>query len=303
MHEQFANRLPAMVERTNISGLHEIGEWRYFISEGGRRNCLSGKYLFPRPYDFWRACKMQKDISQFISVCADFIRGIELTSKNDAYKYSVIVPPANYSPWLTDDLFMASYASLRENTLVDVYRCYELWSLVEQSARLEGDILEVGVWRGGTGCLMAVKAKLLNLKSRVFLADTFSGVVKAGKMDTSYTGGEHSDTSVEVVLKAKENLKLDNVDILVGIFPEKTGEYTKDSLFSLCHIDVDVYESARDVLDWVWPKLLVGGTVVFDDYGCISTSGVTRLVNERKNTPNAVVIHNLNGHAIMVKTA
>jgi O-methyltransferase len=35
------------------------------------------------------------------------------------------------------------------NTFVDVYRLYELWQVLEQVAHLDGDILEVGVWRGG----------------------------------------------------------------------------------------------------------------------------------------------------------
>jgi hypothetical protein len=32
--------------------------------------------------------------------------------------------------------------------------------------------------------------------------------------------------------------------------------------FRLCHCDVDVYESAKGVLDWVWPRLSPGGVVV-----------------------------------------
>ncbi len=246
---------------------------------------------------------MQKDISQFVSACIDFIRGIEIKSPADGFRYSVIVPGAKYSPWLNHDVFVAAHMAIKANTIVDVYRCYELWKLVEQCARLGGDILEVGVWRGGTGCLMALKSKLMGSHSRVFLCDTFSGVVKAGEMDSTYSGGEHDNTSVDIVVKAKEALALDNVEILVGVFPDETAGRVGDAVFSLCHIDVDVYDSARDVLEWVWPRLQVGGAVVFDDYGFVETDGVTRLVNELTGVPSALIIHNLNGHAVMVKTA
>jgi len=246
---------------------------------------------------------MQKDISSFVSSCVDFIRGIEVKSKAEDLKYSIIVPPANYSPWLSDEIFLASYAALKNNTLVDIYRCFELWRLVEQCGNLDGDILEVGVWKGGTGCLMALKAKMIGSPARVYLADTFSGVVKAGEKDPGYRGGEHADTSVEIVMKAKESLGLDNVHFLVGMFPEDSAEPVKDARFSICHIDVDVYESASDVLDWVWPRIVPGGAVIFDDYGCVATGGVTRLVNERYSMPGGLTIHNLNGHAVMVKTA
>ena len=46
-----------------------------------------------------------------------------------------------------------------------------------------------------------------------------------------------------------------------------------DRRFRLAHIDVDVYQSAADVLDWVWPRLSPGGVVVFDDYGFPATPG------------------------------
>ena len=33
---------------------------------------------------------------------------------------------------------------------------------------------------------------------------------------------------------------------------------------ALCHIDVDVYQSARDTVEWVEPRLTSGGAIVFD---------------------------------------
>lgn len=246
---------------------------------------------------------MANDLSQFLGACREFMRGMEYKSESSDFRYSMVLPGASYSPWMTDAAFLAAHEVLKANTMVDIYRCYELWALVEQCGRLGGDILEVGVWQGGTGCLMAVKARLMGFKSKVYLADTFTGVVKAGEMDASYRGGEHADTSVDIVLKSKDTLGLSNVELLAGIFPEETAAPLENSQFSLCHIDVDVYASARDVLDWVWPRLQVGGVVVFDDYGTIQTPGITRLVNERLGTPNAVIVHNLNGHAVMTKTA
>jgi O-methyltransferase len=52
---------------------------------------------------------------------------------------------------------------------------------------IQGSILEVGVWRGGTGAILAKGAEANG--KRVFLADTFEGAVKAGSKDTPYIGG------------------------------------------------------------------------------------------------------------------
>jgi O-methyltransferase len=216
--------------------------------------------------------------------------------------HSVVRPVATYSPWRADHEFQAAFEQIRPNTLVDVYRCYDLWRLVAESAKLAlGDILEIGVWRGGTGCLMAQRAKLTGLNARIYLCDTFEGVVKAGSSDRHYAGGEHADTSEATVTGLADRLALTNIKILRGIFPEETGHEIDERQFRLCHIDVDVYESGRDVLTWVWPRLVKGGMVVFDDYGCLSTGGITRLANEEGSKPDRLMLHNLNGHAVFIK--
>jgi O-methyltransferase len=217
--------------------------------------------------------------------------------------YGPVTPSATYSPWRDDVEFIRVYEAIRGHTLVDLYRCQELWSLVGQTAHIPGDILEVGVWRGGTGCLMAARAQLSKPSCKVFLCDTFSGVVKAGARDLHYQGGEHADTSVAIVADLIASLSLENTQLLQGVFPDETGAQINRRQFSLCHIDVDVYESALDVIEWVWPSLAVGGMAVYDDYGFESCTGVTRLVNERIGLPGTLTIHNLNGHAIVIKTA
>jgi O-methyltransferase len=69
----------------------------------------------------------------------------------------------------------------------------------------------------------------------------------------------------------------------------------------LCHIDVDVYRSARDVLEWAWPRLSPGGVAVFDDYGFPCCPGVTQFVDEQRGRTDRLVLHNLNGHGLIVK--
>jgi len=219
------------------------------------------------------------------------------------FGYEPVHPHATYAPWLDDSDFQAAYRSVQANTLVDHLRAFELWRLVDQALKVPGDILEVGVWRGGTGCLMAKRVQALGSSAQVYLCDTFAGVVKAGPADRYYKGGEHADTSEQVVLDLAAQMELSNVSLLTGIFPDDTADQVADRRFSLCHIDVDVYDSALHILEWVWPRMPVGGLVVFDDYGFSSCTGVTKLVNDRMDRPGALTLHNLNGHAVIVKTA
>ena len=221
----------------------------------------------------------------------------------DPARDSVIISWATYSPWLADTRFRSCHAAVRGHTLVDLYRCWELWHLLGQVRGVDGDILEVGTWRGGTGALLGRRAADLRLAAEIFLCDTFTGVVKAGAEDPNYGGGEHADTALPVVEDLLRRLELDNVRILQGIFPDETAAAVAERTFRFCHIDVDAYRSARDVLHWVWPRLAVGGVVVFDDFGFPSTTGIARLVHEEEGAPDRVCLQNLNGHAVFVKTS
>ena len=218
-------------------------------------------------------------------------------------EYAPVIPYATYSPWNKDSSFQKAYASIKENTLVDMYRCYELWTLVGQSAKLDsGSIIEIGVWRGGTGALMASQARNVGITETVFLCDTFTGVVKAGPMDSSYKGGEHADTTKGIVEDLVfKRLGLDNVAILEGIFPDETGQQIEGLKFRLCHIDVDVYESAKGVIDWIWDRMVPGGIVVYDDFGFAGCGGIAEDVEEQGRGHDPLVVHNLNGHAVVLK--
>jgi ubiquinone/menaquinone biosynthesis C-methylase UbiE len=230
------------------------------------------------------------------------VRDAGLAGARPDMPHTVVVPFATYSPWRADAAFIPAYDAIKHDTLVDLYRCYELWKLVQQLAKTPGDVLEVGVWRGGTGCLLGLALKHAGIAAQLYLADTFAGVVKAGERDTRYKGGEHADTSSEMVAALLDTNKVENYRILKGTFPGDTGAQVAEGPIRFCHIDVDVYESAKDIFNWVWPRIPQGGIVVVDDYGFRGCEGVTGFVNEQYGRADALVMHNANGHAVLVKT-
>lgn len=214
-----------------------------------------------------------------------------------------VLPNANYSPWNRDTEFLDAYEKIKDYTAVDNFRCYELWKIAGQLRSVGGDIIEVGVWKGGTGVLLGLCAEKFLPRAEVHLCDTFTGIVNASERDPFYKGGEFSETSVPEVSHRIVQANLTNVFLHQGEFPSATGPDLSNKKFCLAHIDVDVYLSAKQTFDWVWPRLLVGGVVVFDDYGFVDCAGVTTLVDEEiTGGADRLVLHNLNGHALIVKT-
>ena len=230
------------------------------------------------------------------------VRDSKVRALNPHYPQSVLVSRATYSPWYADKGFMRVFDAVRSSTLVDIYRCHELWTLIEQIVDVPGEVLEVGVWKGGTGALISRRLGDLESNKRVFLCDTFAGVVKSSSKDTLYRGGEHADTSEQEVLGLLAALDVSNrAELLKGIFPEQTGGRLEQSSFAFCHIDVDSYLSAKDIFDWIAPRLSLHGIVVFDDYGFWGCEGVSCLVEELAARRDFIVLRNLNGHAVFIK--
>jgi O-methyltransferase len=236
-------------------------------------------------------------ISVAKGIALPLVRGEAVRSGAHAMAY----PISTYAPWQSDAEFHAVYQAVRRHTLVDVWRLYELWSVLGEIAEVPGAILEVGVWRGGSAALMAARAAALGIADPVYLCDTWEGVVKTGAVDIYYHDGKHDDTSRATVEALVRRMGLQRVELLQGIFPDDTAARIPAGPLRLAHIDVDVYQSASDVFDWAWPRLSPGGIAVFDDYGFPACPGVTQFVDEQRGRQDRLVLHNLNGHGLVVK--
>lgn len=202
------------------------------------------------------------------------------------------------SPWMEDEGFSSIYETVKNNTLVDRIRCYSIYQLAQQVGKVDGDVLEVGTWRGGTAGILT---QVLSEK-KVYLADTFEGVVKASEWE-HYKDTAHSDTSEELVSDFLSNkLGVSNFEIIKGIFPEDTGVKVDGKKLCLVYLDLDVYESTKDAFNYVWEQVSLNGMVIFDDYGMTSAcAGIKKFVDEIKGDKDKIFIQNLNGQAYIIK--
>jgi len=75
----------------------------------------------------------------------------------------------------------------------------------------------------------------------------------------------------------------------------------QNSIISFAHIDVDIYQSVSDCCEFVWPRLAVGGTIVFDDYGFSTTRGACKAVDEYFHDKDAFPLFIPTGQALVYK--
>jgi O-methyltransferase len=198
----------------------------------------------------------------------------------------------DFHPYLTAAL--AATASTPE-------RLYTLYTLARQALHLPGDFIETGVWKGGTAILFA---KLIHEHSapgrKLHLFDTFSGMPSTHDYDAYYKGGEFADTSVEAV-----RAKLPHTDFVSfhpGLVPD-TFKGCENLRFAFAHIDLDIYQSILSACEFIYPRLVTGGVIIFDDYAWSTCPGARRAVDEffACRTMRPLVLSN--GQALVFKSS
>ena len=140
-----------------------------------------------------------------------------------------------------------------------------------------GDVIETGVWRGGSCIFMRAILKANGITDRtVWAADSFEGLPKPdAEKYPDDAGDKHSwipelAVSVEQVKKNFEAFGLlDNqVKFLKGWFKDTLPTAPIGKL-AVARLDGDMYESTMDALVSLYPKLSVGGYLIVDDYGAV----------------------------------
>jgi hypothetical protein len=175
--------------------------------------------------------------------------------------------------WSKDKDFRLLFKEIQKYTVVSQDRCFMLYQMAQYANNKKGEIAEVGVYKGGTGKLIAKTCP----NKRVHLFDTFSGMPKENPTIDHHKQGDFSDTSLESV---KVFLKdCDNVVFHPGFFPD-TANAIKDTVFSLVYIDVDIYKSVKNCLEFFYDKMVPAGVMIFDDYEDSRCPGVKKAITE-----------------------
>jgi O-methyltransferase len=140
--------------------------------------------------------------------------------------------------------------------------------------RVPGDLIETGVWRGGSAIFMrAVLAAYGDRTRKVWVADSFRGLPKPDPQRYPVDRGDRLWTQTELAVSLEEvqanfaryGLLDAQVAFLPGWFKDTLPTAPIDRL-AVLRLDGDLYESTMEALVALYPKVSAGGFVVVDDY-------------------------------------
>lgn len=164
-----------------------------------------------------------------------------------------------------------------------------LLQMIERTKELEGEIAECGVFRGGTAVAMALYLRQQRIEKRIYGFDSFEGFdAESVKRDLQLGGAYNDDrqehgfteTSEETVLTKLSRFRLVNLELVPGYFSESLPKFCRPMTFCFVHLDVDLYDSYRQCLDFFYPRMVSGGIILLDEYNDPPWPGCNKAVDE-----------------------
>jgi hypothetical protein len=159
--------------------------------------------------------------------------------------------------------------------------------LVEDVA---GEVVECGVGGGKSLFMLALLTEAHIHPRRLWGFDSFQGLPAPGPLDEpesaperikagKYAFRESEVRSHLLTHGISESTLAERFVFVQGYFPASFPEYTGQPI-ALLHLDVDLYQSYKDCLEWFEPKVAPGGVITFDEYGRSYWPGATRAIDE-----------------------
>lgn len=181
------------------------------------------------------------------------------------------------------------------NYMVDIVTNYSLASRLNlfstvssikhiQRNQLNGHFVECGVYKGGNVLLMAMMNEKLNLKRDVYAFDTYEGMPLPEEKDERFNGVKAKEifeiqkklgqkwmkSSLENTKKniSKHVKSIDLIKFIKGNVSQTLDNKSNiPDQISLLRIDTDLYDSTKKSLNILYPKVVINGLIIIDDYG------------------------------------
>jgi O-methyltransferase len=184
-------------------------------------------------------------------------------------------------------------------TMTSIERMYALWQALRHvlDRGVGGDIVECGVWRGGSSMLAAETLVAHGVTDRdLWLFDTFEGMSDPTEHDIDALRGVRIDSEWEQhrgqansevfayaslpevqANMARTPYPAERVHFVQGKVEDTLPAQAPEKI-ALLRLDTDWYASTRHELEQLWHRLEPNGVLIIDDYG--HWAGARRAVDE-----------------------
>jgi O-methyltransferase len=166
---------------------------------------------------------------------------------------------------LSDPIFVDAYNRSSHPDVPIQFRAYVCCWAARQAAKLDGDFVECGVNEGWLSLTICHYLDFNALAKSFYLFDTYQGIPKEqiAESEAVRAALHHYPDCYEL---AKERFaEFPRAKLVRGKVPDTLNNVAIDRV-SYLSIDMNIEKPERAAIEFFWPKLVVGGVVVLDDY-------------------------------------
>ena len=171
-------------------------------------------------------------------------------------------------------------------------RFFNLMQFFCTTLPMAGSMAECGCWKGLSSYMMCHYTRrhdpaFSGVDYHIF--DSFQGLSKPAEedliVDTAVFGGKKKFGGAPGDFtggreEVREALgEFPDIRLYEGWIPGSLGQ-APETRYKFVHIDLDLYEPIRGAVEYFWPRMLAGGLIIFDDYGCLSWPGAKKAVDD-----------------------
>jgi O-methyltransferase len=197
----------------------------------------------------------------------------KISSPND---YDVYQSELFYAPWKAERDFLEKYHAVAKYSLLAAPRCWVLYSAIKQALNVNGELLELGVYKGGTAYLLKLLRDETARSKIIRLFDSFIGMPKTDDLKDVHKAGDFANTSLDAV---RSLVGTEGVEYHAGFIPQTFEGLSVDHI-AFTHVDLDLHAAILESCKFIYPRLSKGGVLVFDDYGFPSCPGARIAVDD-----------------------
>jgi len=168
--------------------------------------------------------------------------------------------------------------ALKNRAMLEVDEALNLYYLLMESCVFDGDVVELGCYRGLTGVILQKTLEQYAPEKQLYLFDSFEGLPEKQEpdrlleqsskhivSDNRRIGKGWFSTSYESVIESFALFDTPLPHIVKGWFSETLPSNLPEKI-CFAHLDGDFYSSIFDSLEGIYDRLSPGGIVVIDDY-------------------------------------
>ena len=164
-----------------------------------------------------------------------------------------------------------------------------LTEMIERTRSLTGAIADCGVYKAASTVGMALFMRQHGIRKQIYAFDSFQGFAPESVARDPGLGGVKNearnvtgyvDFSVEQVKSKIRSFRIDNITLVPGYFHQSFKTLPSDMHFSFVHLDVNLYESYREGLEFFYPRLDPSGIILLDEYNDPPWPGCNKAADE-----------------------